>query len=314
MTSSPKKMDLVSPLKSIDCNLMINNNVLNKIEPTTISDLNMMIQKSDQLPNLIGDYSGEYALPLVAHSRHKDIKTINGQTLSHLMDGKFSSSLSCFTIIDARYPYEFDGGHIDGAKNIFLEKEINKYFFGTEKPTLITDKNIIQNALYKNFKQSSSNSMQRSQESISPTTKSEMTNSTRLSVIEEQENDENSQVTKVQKNVKSQNSNEATRLKRHAIIFHCEFSSERGPKMYRHLRKIDRELNENRYPNLYYPEIYLLEGGYKSFFGMFKDHCYPNTYLPMNSQNHKEDLLKFRKKSKTWNCEQQQKFKSLYSF
>ena len=48
---------------------------------------------------------------------------------------------------------------------------------------------------------------------------------------------------------------------RSIIIFHCEFSSERGPQMSKYLRKIDR--GDNLYPKLKYPELYLLEGGYK---------------------------------------------------
>lgn len=49
------------------------------------------------------------------------------------------------------------------------------------------------------------------------------------------------------------------------IIFHCEYSQERGPRMFNHLRKIDRELNIHRYPHLSYPEIYLLGDGYRNF-------------------------------------------------
>ena len=52
----------------------------------------------------------------------------------------------------------------------------------------------------------------------------------------------------------------------HVLIFHCEFSSERGPNMYRFLRDQDRELNKDSYPRLVYHEIYVLEGGYKAFF------------------------------------------------
>ena len=36
--------------------------------------------------------------------------------------------------------------------------------------------------------------------------------------------------------------------------------------MYRFLRDQDRELNKDSYPRLVYPEIYVLEGGYKAFF------------------------------------------------
>ena len=49
--------------------------------------------------------------------------------------------------------------------------------------------------------------------------------------------------------------------KRTILVFHCEFSSERGPRQLRYLRACDR--TRNPYPKLHYPEIYLLYGGYK---------------------------------------------------
>lgn len=52
--------------------------------------------------------------------------------------------------------------------------------------------------------------------------------------------------------------------KRVLLVFHCEFSSERGPRMCRFVREKDRMVNE--YPNLHYPELYILKGGYKDFF------------------------------------------------
>lgn len=51
-----------------------------------------------------------------------------------------------------------------------------------------------------------------------------------------------------------------------AIVFHCEHSSERAPHLMRHLRTLDRQIHEATYPQLYYPYVYLLDGGYKNFY------------------------------------------------
>lgn len=50
------------------------------------------------------------------------------------------------------------------------------------------------------------------------------------------------------------------------IILHCEFSSHRAPQTYNLIRKTDRKINEGRYPLICYPELYLLENGYKEFY------------------------------------------------
>ena len=36
--------------------------------------------------------------------------------------------------------------------------------------------------------------------------------------------------------------------------------------MLKQLRELDRKHNANEYPRLFYPEAYLLEGGYKEFY------------------------------------------------
>ncbi|XP_059821685.1 M-phase inducer phosphatase 2 isoform X2 [Hypanus sabinus] len=90
------------------------------------------------------------------------------------------------------------------------------------------------------------------------------------------------------------------KAKRVIIIFHCEFSSERGPRMCRFLREKDREVNGTDYPKLHYPELYVLKGGYREFFPKFKVYCEPQGYRPMNHEDFKDDLRKFRLKSRTW--------------
>lgn len=60
----------------------------------------------------------------------------------------------------------------------------------------------------------------------------------------------------------------STPEKRLVLVFHCEFSSERGPRMCRFVRQKDRMMN--LYPNLHYPELYILKGGYKEFFPKFQ--------------------------------------------
>ncbi|XP_060592436.1 M-phase inducer phosphatase 1-like [Ruditapes philippinarum] len=91
-----------------------------------------------------------------------------------------------------------------------------------------------------------------------------------------------------------------TSSKKHVLVFHCEFSSERGPKMYRHLRSEDRAMNKDHYPRLNFPEVYVLEGGYKAFFYKFITQCFPHTYKPMLHKDHSADLRHFRGKSKSW--------------
>ena len=55
-----------------------------------------------QDPDLIGDSTRPYVLPLVQTSRNNDLKAISGQTLSQLMDGYFDGLVESFEIVDCR--------------------------------------------------------------------------------------------------------------------------------------------------------------------------------------------------------------------
>ncbi|KAM9593204.1 M-phase inducer phosphatase 1 isoform 1-T1 [Trichechus inunguis] len=173
--------------------------------------------------DLIGDFSKGYLFHTVA-GKHQDLRYISPEIMASVLNGKFANLIKEFVIIDCRYPYEYEGGHIKGAVNLHMEEEVEDFLL--KKPIVPTDG------------------------------------------------------------------------KRVIVVFHCEFSSERGPRMCRYVRERDRLGNE--YPKLHYPELYVLKGGYKEFFLKCQSHCEPPSYRPMHHEDFKEDLKKFRTKSRTW--------------
>ncbi|NWZ96335.1 MPIP1 phosphatase, partial [Nesospiza acunhae] len=180
------------------------------------------ILDSDQR-DLIGDFSKSYLFDTV-DGKHQDLKYIDSEMIVSVLTGKFESFIKQCVIIDCRYPYEYEGGHIKVC--------------GPHKG--------------------------------------------RAGGL------------KLQPGKPIQPSED----KRVIVVFHCEFSSERGPRMCRFVREQDRLSNE--YPNLHYPELYVLKGGYKDFFSRCQSFCEPQSYRPMHHKDFKEDLKRFRTKSRTW--------------
>uniref|UniRef100_A0A8B9T5R0 M-phase inducer phosphatase n=1 Tax=Anas platyrhynchos TaxID=8839 RepID=A0A8B9T5R0_ANAPL len=191
------------------------------------------ILDSDQR-DLIGDFSKGYLFHTV-DGKHQDLKYIDSEMIVSVLTGKFASFIKECVIIDCRYPYEYEGGHIKGAVNLHMEEDVEDFLL--KKPILPSEN------------------------------------------------------------------------KRVIIVFHCEFSSERGPRMCRFVRERDRLGNE--YPNLHYPELYVLKGGYKDFFLRCRSFCEPQSYRPMHHEDFKEDLKRFRTKSRTWAGERSKR--ELYS-
>lgn len=202
-------------------------------------------------PDLIGDFSKPFCLPLLEGGRHKDLKSISVHTMAKLVRGSYNDSVASFKIIDCRYPYEYEGGHIAGSVNLYTQEQILE--------ELVTSKTEVA---------------------------------------------------------------EADESKRQILVFHCEFSSERGPKLWvgklwedlgilvwltdlldcrsRFLRSHDRHCNEDSYPALQYPEMYLLHGGYKEFYETYPDLCDPKSYRQMLDPGFCEEYKHFRAKSKSW--------------
>eukprot|EP01080_Neovahlkampfia_damariscottae_P006018 gene6018-10020_t len=155
--------------------------------------------------------NSEYSLqlPKIDGGSIQDCNCITPETMNDVLTGKIKLK-NKYKIIDCRFPYEYNGGHIKGAQNLYLSETLEELFFKNPQDIV--------------------------------------------------------------------------------LIFHCEFSKERGPKIYRTLREIDRKLNEDVWPKLYYPEIYLLNGGFKNFYETMGHQCKESfepqcSYTPMDHIN-----------------------------
>jgi len=128
---------------------------------------------------------------------------ISSSTLAKVIKGKFEE-VTNFIIIDSRYDYEYNGGHIIGAMNMPDVDMLKSFIDNPQKETI--------------------------------------------------------------------------------VIFHCEFSSHRGPNALKFMRSLDRLKNERQYPLLFYPELYILKGGYSKFFQDKPELCEPQSYVRMNDE------------------------------
>ena len=70
------------------------------------------------------------------------------------------------------------------------------------------------------------------------------------------------------------------------------------------VRSQDRKENAHQYPYLSFPEVYILDGGYSSFFHAHSTRCYPQNYLRMDAKEHEQSCerglnkLKFKSRAK----------------
>ncbi|KAK7073688.1 M-phase inducer phosphatase 1, partial [Halocaridina rubra] len=212
------------------------HNIFRSHSESHVSIMKALNKCSNHNGELTGDFSKPIALPTVEGGKHPDLKVISVDTMADLLRGKYCKQISSFRIIDCRYPYEYEGGHIKGAEMFHHPQMIIDHLMAQEGAPVITKEG----------------------------------------------------------------------TPRHVLIFHCEYSAERGPKAQRLLRENDRTTNKEHYPALHFPETYLLEGGYKAFFEKYSELCTPKCYVRMLDSKHAEDLKHFCGKSKSWQAENKQ--------
>eukprot|EP00727_Mastigamoeba_balamuthi_P005318 m51a1_g14785 putative m-phase inducer phosphatase 3 isoform x1 (427) ;mRNA; r:471519-473346 len=156
---------------------------------------------------------------------------VDCDTVARLVRGEFAVFFDHVHLIDCRYPYEYDGGHIKGATNVtgsFAEvrTKLRRMFFGPDGP---------------------------------------MSNPSRT-----------------------------------AIVFHCEFSANRGPCSLDLMRNLDSRVTEascDRPTDQVhtYEQVYLMDGGYKAFFAAHKELCDPQEYTPMEAESFKKEMLECKR-------------------
>ncbi|CAF5168758.1 unnamed protein product, partial [Rotaria sp. Silwood1] len=79
--------------------------------------------------DLIGDRTRSYLLPRCKSRKHPDLACISPETMVDVLQNVYASEIESLHIIDCRYPYEYDGGHIQSAKNLYTRSQIyNEYF------------------------------------------------------------------------------------------------------------------------------------------------------------------------------------------
>ena len=220
----------------------VKNDVNNNPKPElcrTLSESHVSIMKAlNQSHNkeeiLTGDFNNTLSLPVIKGGRHPDIQAISPETMADLLTGTYKDTISSFEVLDCRYPYEYEGGHIKNAQSWPTPQQVIDHVEAAKN----------------------------SSEEVSPRGPG-----------------------------------------RNILVFHCEFSAERGPRAQRLLRQYDRFVNNDIYPSLHYPEIYLLEGGYKCFFEKFPELCTTGGYTRMVDPVFAEDLKLCRSHSRNYATE-----------
>ncbi|KAJ8316983.1 hypothetical protein KUTeg_004887 [Tegillarca granosa] len=101
-------------------------------------DVQAVVDRLAEEEDLASDGSGSYRLPTIT-GKHRDLKNISNTTVKNLIEGKYHDTISDYKIIDCRYPYEYEGGHVQGAENIYTREAMSEFLnrHNTNKKTIL---------------------------------------------------------------------------------------------------------------------------------------------------------------------------------
>lgn len=83
---------------------------------------------------------GESSILPCFSSKDDTLRRIDKATLCKVMDGEYKGKYDELMVVDCRFEYEYEGGHISGAVNVNSTESLEKIFFHiprTEKLLII---------------------------------------------------------------------------------------------------------------------------------------------------------------------------------
>ncbi|TNN07641.1 M-phase inducer phosphatase 2 isoform 1 [Schistosoma japonicum] len=262
--------------------------------------------------SLCSDGRRARALPVVDRTG-AGLHCVSTDTVADLVSG--SKRNINYVIVDCRFPYEYEGGHIKGAINIFTHCDLVQEIFnrvpaqrppGTSGPPRFLGEDLARRLAATPREPLSAPceliSDDDDDEDFYPeNTTSEISDSDFAFPDDEGEKNIHSDSPKSEPDLSfvsggSSNSGDSSNQDPpFVVIFHCEFSSQRAPALAAFLRNVDRVSNYHRYPFLYFPEIYVMKGGYSAFYRKFPHICTPQEYVKMFHRDYRNHLRLYKR-------------------
>nr|KAG5709432.1 hypothetical protein BaRGS_029281 [Batillaria attramentaria] len=83
----------------------------------------------EKVPEIdIDDYPSDHECRIKSAVERLNTRAVigDGTVLAQLLNGEFSEAVDHYVIIDCRYPYEYNGGHIKGATNMYCGDSVDE--------------------------------------------------------------------------------------------------------------------------------------------------------------------------------------------